>query len=318
MKKIIFLTVAMALLASCSGDEGASLSVSSNQITLDASGAMQTITVDTDQRIWRIDTEATWLTIEHNEDGTLSISAIRNRVKAVRMAKIYISAGDRHERITVSQEGALRVIGEPYPDADNPVGITYWLNEDGTHGLVLSLQEFKGSWSTVGEVNNNCVSLIDGRANTRATIAAYGSDPEFATKYPIFNWVNTLNGGNADGQWFIPAYYQLKMMLYCLSGNAYEIPAIDPLPAPTAPYNTLVPATDLEMRTQLSATMVELGGTAIGYLATNGIYWSSSQNPNNGYQAYPHASGNVSPGYSYMSAGSHIATNISVRAIMEF
>jgi hypothetical protein len=325
MKKLLLILSVFAVFAACKDDDVANLSVDTNEITFDAKGTPQTINVTTDQSVWRVDTDADWISTNLAPEGNLTISATSNPRKTARASQIYVSANGAYQRIIVSQAGSLHEVGEPYP-ADNPVGIIYMTADGGEHGFVLSLEEMYCGWGPHTVATPGSGSLVDGKENTQAIIEAHSGEATFATDYPAFDWVNTLNGGDPNGPWYIPSYYQLIQMQHYLTGSDYIIPNPAPLPIAMTSQIYFTHA-DKKFRDGLNATIANLGGTPVTYTA--GIYWSSTEvsasNADififndgqamtaNGFTSQPKAKQSVPiPGYPFLPVP------LRMRAVMEF
>lgn len=126
--------------------------------------------------------------------------------------------------------GASYAVGDYWPDATNPEGIVFWVEpgSSGAHGKVVGLGEtYVANWGPEKDEEAAGVtgirSLTDGTTATRSMIAAYKDSPAFATDYPAFHYVyHTVNGGNENGVWYLPACDELKMLLAGYSGKVYE------------------------------------------------------------------------------------------------
>lgn len=66
-------------------------------------------------------------------------------------------------------------------------------------------------------------SVTDGATATKSMIAQYKSSGTFSADYPAFHYIyNTMNGGNENGVWYLPARDELKMLYAGYSGKVYE------------------------------------------------------------------------------------------------
>ena len=294
MKKIFFTTLSLALLFmwACKDDEGTTLSVSTNDIVLNAAGSPQVVAVHSSDAIWRIDSDADWLSIERDGQGNVTIGAFSNSRRASRTTRIFVSAKERFERITITQQGSLREVGEPYPDAENPKGVIYMLTEGGAHGFAVSLDEVTVGWGPADEENPGARSVVDGKTNTRAIIAAHGGRPDFAAEYPAFAWVRDLNGGDIDGGWYIPSFWEFMQMTAFINDGALAFNSDTPAPgAIMMMLNTInnlirthVGATgnfplDPAARMRYNAVITGLGGVPLndGAQSAVNLYWTSSE-----------------------------------------
>ena len=273
--KIIFLIVLGMLAFSCE-DESAYLGVSGNEINLDAAGTAQTIEVNTGEDVWQISGNISWLTIGR-DSCYVTFSAPSNPKRAERSGSVVIVAGDRFERVQITQAGSAREVGEPYPDAVNPIGIIYKTTDGGNHGKVISFDQFEATWGPTTEVNNPAARSYDnGKSNTRNLIQAHRERADFALEYPAFDWVyNEKNQGNLEGGWYIPAYYELMELFYILAGSSYTIPSSIPSALGS------VPARNIAVWDGYNNTIASHGGTPMSFSSTNTVtvnYWSSSEN----------------------------------------
>ena len=269
MKRIVLLIAFMGLLQiSCDKEDKSSLNISSNEIELSAAGTEQRITVQTNEPVWNVMSESSWL-VAGRDSCDIVLSAASNPYRSPRTAKLYIACGDRFERVNVTQAGSSRVFGDPYPDAVNPIGIVFKVTDGGAHGTIISLDELPGVWGPTSETHDNVRSFVDGASNTRNLITTHRDDPDFATTYPAFSWVYQMNNGSLDGGWYIPAYYELAEVHNLLTGNVYTIPTGNP---PTIHPNI---THDLSIRDMFDEALVAHGGTPVDYLAR--VYWSSSE-----------------------------------------
>ncbi|MDR1719419.1 MAG: BACON domain-containing protein [Dysgonamonadaceae bacterium] len=270
MKNInIYLIIGAFAFFSCNDEEKLPLTVSTDEITLDAAGHEQHFTVTTDEAIWRVVCDATWPMIERDSLGTVTVSAADNPSRAVRTAKLYIAAGDQFQRINLSQEGSLRVLGDPYPDAANPVGIIYKVSDGGQHGMVISLDQAQCTWG-LATATQGAGDFRDGSANTRSVVSAHKDDATFSTDFPAFFWVYQKNNGNADGEWYIPSYFELLEFYNLAVGNTYSIPATG------NPSSSQVTIThNAAVREAFNASVEALGGTPVTF--DKGMHWTSSE-----------------------------------------
>lgn len=97
-------------------------------------------------------------------------------------------------------------------------GIVFSLDEDGKHGMVVSLDEKKLQWSTLE------TSLIAGAAYVSLD---YGLDnvagiktlfDNWATDFPAVAWCSSKNPGSLN-LWYLPAANELRLLLDGFAGN---------------------------------------------------------------------------------------------------
>jgi hypothetical protein len=309
MKYLLFI-ITLAITAISCDSEKSTLTISSSAVALDGAGRPQRVVVHTNEPIWEVISEDAWPIIERDSFDVI-ITAASNPTRTPRSARLYIAAGNRFERVSVTQEGSLHVFGEPYPDAENPIGIIYKVSDGGEHGVIISLDQLSATtWGPEGTTHET--SFTDGKASTRNIIAAHSSDPNFAIDYPAFAWVREKNGGNLDGEWYIPSFWETFEMYNFFVGNvAYVIPGGNP---PGMQMNLPRPAHNLTLRDEFNNNIIAAGGDAINYAAS--MYWTSSEST-----AAQAAAVSFNNGMDY----SHTAINYSkiysaffVRAIREF
>jgi hypothetical protein len=126
-------------------------------------------------------------------------------------------------------------------------GIVYYVDADGQHGLIASLDDLGGgpvAWGLNGVDVNNCESYIDGAANTASLVAAGVQNGEAA---------GLCNGYTAGGfsDWYLPSLIELRKMA----------PAL-------LTINSI-----LQNDNNPQTNPVEVGGIS----STDGFYWSSTE-----------------------------------------
>ena len=291
---------------SCSDKNEGFLDLSIREINLNAGGTQQSVTVQTGNPLWYFSKETTWIIVERDGD-ILRIGAKANPTRNSRSANVVITSGDRYDRIIITQAGSSRAVGEPYPDAVNPIGIIYKMI-DGEHGKVFSLDEKNDcAWASITGANETIRGYHDGKGNTRYMIDTYGSAPNFETLYPAFAWILEKNEGDPTGRWYIPAYYELVEMYYILTGNDYTIPE-------TPPVGTLGVsiAHYFKAKEQFNFSLSTYGGTLFTY---EGIYyWSSTEHNNNQARGVQFSSSTSSGAL----RNKVTVASSTVRAILEF
>ena len=130
-------------------------------------------------------------------------------------------------------------------------GIVYYVDADGEHGLIASLNDLGGgpvAWGLYGVDVPNCENYLDGAANTASIITAGGQAGEAAG---LCN--NYASGGFTD--WYLPSLIELRQM-------ATALVTINPI---------------LKNDGNPLTNPIDVGGTS----STSGFYWSSTEaNPN--------------------------------------
>lgn len=126
--------------------------------------------------------------------------------------------------------GTSYAVGDYWPDNTSPVGIVFWVKPGslGTQGKVVGLGEtYVAKWGVDNDEQAAGVagirSVTDGATATKSMIAKYKSSGTFSADYPAFHYIyNTMNGGNENGVWYLPARDELKMLYAGYSGKVYE------------------------------------------------------------------------------------------------
>jgi hypothetical protein len=299
-----FLLVCGLMAMACSDDEGTVLEVPTDQIELDASGTEYRLEVSTNSRLWSATSTADWIMTER-DSIYLVIKATSNPTKQPRSGKLYLVADDQYVRLWISQEGSIRELGDPYPNAENPIGIIWKMTDGGKHGKILALDDTLFRWAGRGisiTHSPGARSNTDGLANTKYMIETYQNEERFDTLYPVFHYIhNVKNKGDINGGWYIPAYNELTELYYTLCGKVYT----------TQPSATAGIRHDLEVRERFNYWMQQAGGTPVLY---DDGYWSSSEYSNTNSKATLFKNGS-SWGNSYFSGKNSL---YYVRAVKEF
>ena len=132
--------------------------------------------------------------------------------------------------ITVQGKPAVKyAIGDPYPDATNPIGVVFWLDENdptydpatqkGSKGKIVSLDEPVANWNggtneagklqwSTENVTTRATSTSDGAANTLKITQTANYSP---TVYPAVAWCVAKNTGEVTG-WYLPAQNELQTL----------------------------------------------------------------------------------------------------------
>lgn len=98
-------------------------------------------------------------------------------------------------------------------------GIVFSVNEDGTHGQMMSVKAFRGKkdlyctkYSYLNELS--MLNENDGKANTLELFTYVSSNAIPLSNYPVYNWCKSLGDG-----WYIPSINQLKSFVNYWLGN---------------------------------------------------------------------------------------------------
>lgn len=98
-------------------------------------------------------------------------------------------------------------------------GIVFNVNEDGTHGQMMSVKAFRGKQNLycVKSAYLKGVSMLDendGKANTDELFAYASAKGISLANYPVYNWCKSLGEG-----WYIPSINQIKAFVNYWLGN---------------------------------------------------------------------------------------------------
>lgn len=98
-------------------------------------------------------------------------------------------------------------------------GIVFKVNEEGTHGTMMSVKAFRGKKDLYCSKSSflKGVSMLDennGRANTHELYAYATSAGIPLEKFPVYSWCKSLGPG-----WYIPSINQIKEFVNYWLGN---------------------------------------------------------------------------------------------------
>ncbi len=108
-------------------------------------------------------------------------------------------------------------IGDFY-DVDGVKGIVCQLNEDRTHGLILSLDEIYLHWSEFAKTDLRTVGaddVADGRANMEKVAAYIAANNGSWDDFPAFKWCRDKGEG-----WYLPAINELLTIGHNYNGGS--------------------------------------------------------------------------------------------------
>lgn len=95
-----------------------------------------------------------------------------------------------------------------YYNVDGKEGVVFWVDEIGTHGKIVSMDESVLSWCTREEYDKKlpagATDMCDGMKNLQAIMKIEG----WRNKYPAFAWCEEHGTG-----WYLPAIEELKELL---------------------------------------------------------------------------------------------------------
>lgn len=153
---------------------------------------------------------------------TISVDGVEKMVQKTTSAKTF-AASTVVRLPVVAYQRNLYQIADYWPNDTAPEGIVFSVSEGGLHGVILSHQEKTGNWGPNQSEKNNGVTLMreepeDGWIVTQQLIGLR-KDVNFATEYPGFDWVlNTKNGGDVDGVWYVPTRPELRELYLVMCG----------------------------------------------------------------------------------------------------
>ncbi|MDR2893868.1 MAG: fimbrillin family protein [Alistipes sp.] len=116
-------------------------------------------------------------------------------------------------------------VGDPYPDADNAIGVVFEIEPGGEHGKIVSLDEgLRISWGP--SIRTDASSMDDGLSN----MAAVNQTSPGIAGFPAFEWVNqkNLDAGitstyvsGTKGVWYLPAANELMSFYNAWGGSSF-------------------------------------------------------------------------------------------------
>lgn len=179
--------------------------------------------------------------------------------------------------------GTSYAIGDYWPNSTNPEGIVFWVKPGsfGTQGKVVAFGEtYVSKWGVENDEQADGVtgirSLTDGATATKSMIARYKTSSTFSEDYPAFYYIyNTVNTGNENGVWYLPARDELKMLFAGCSGKVYES-IVNWLTGAMPDYDS---QECKDARTIFNGMLEAKGGTALGGSGNSVAEWyfSSSE-----------------------------------------
>ena len=92
-------------------------------------------------------------------------------------------------------------------------GLVVSTEDSGRHGLIMSLDSFKGKWTTLKKVDVNCDSDSDGEKNTEAVAQYISENGCLWSDFPLFEWCRNLGEG-----WYIPSKDEVEIIMVVLNG----------------------------------------------------------------------------------------------------
>ncbi len=264
------------------------------------------------------------------DEATMVVSGVAEGTATLRVTTTDGSNISKDCAISVSDGSSSvgYVIGDLYPNASAPVGVVYFVEKGGEHGLVVALNEVPSSaWST-GYSASTANSLVNGLDNTNVIVSTSGWESTF----PFFKWVHDeLNGGDATyesdatGVWYVPSNVEARQLYAGISGLGWrddnDGTIVDGAIGDWHNYDNEIWGEDVmtdytsyeSQRDAFNQTIVNAGGTAIEASS----YWTSTEPLAFGTPAsFYKTSFSMNNGSS--NASEFVSTALPARAIMKF
>lgn len=169
-------------------------------------------------------------------------------------------------------------VGDVYPFNGTPAGIVFEVSNGGVNGKVVSLIEKQNRWgdNNIQESLNGVPAITDadnGKEATRALIEKRKDGGNFASDYAIFSWIyTTVNEGDLDGIWYLPAKNELKSLYAAMNGYTYSDIETSWIDGGVMPHSQ--EQASIDTRTAFNNKVTTAGGTAF---TENGQYWATTE-----------------------------------------
>ncbi len=231
---------------------------------------------DVTRVVWTIENATTPGFITVNNAGL--VTAIEPGSGEVVATSIDGSACQDRCRITVLAPPMKYQVGDPYPNAEEAIGIVFYTEGIGHSGKVVSLVE----GTDLGWGPNSAATGADDPTSGLFNMARIGLiDPTYS-KYPAFSWIHSAqNGDSADygdgalDTWYLPSHTELRQLYAAMCG--FRMVDSNPSTGQVLDWGTNSVLSGYAgfaaARAEFSSKIIELGGTAIG----DTWYWSSSE-----------------------------------------
>ncbi len=119
----------------------------------------------------------------------------------------------------ITVEAPIYAVGDLFPNAENPIGVVYYIENGGVNGKVIALNDFVGmSWGSP-DIETG-IDQLNGLVNMASVQAA---DAVFAS-FPAFTSINNLNApgtvytAESKNVWYMPAIKELRQLYASMSG----------------------------------------------------------------------------------------------------
>lgn len=213
------------------GAPAATLTVEHDALSFTAAGETKEVVITTNQDAWSAAcvpaTDAEWCILTQ-ESGKLIVKVSENTsITSGRNTTIKVSAGTglnvANADIAITQakdEERTYALGDLY-DKGGVKGIVIFLEgtppgkyepvREGTHGLIVSLDRYRGDWDA-NNVSSSvaCSNREDGMVNTNEV----KGQSNWKANFPAVAWCDALNKDGVTG-WYMPAINELAVLYTC-------------------------------------------------------------------------------------------------------
>lgn len=159
-----------------------------------------------------------------NSDGTTTLynESYFEKQNAVSEAAVPASVISTSEDVSASAAAPARsnagryIIGDIY-NANGLKGLVVYVDNTGSHGLIMSLQADGSRWSKGGDLKTETESMDvkDGQKNFEAIERYINETGGSWDDFPLFKWAKSLGEG-----WYIPANAELELIAKAINGGS--------------------------------------------------------------------------------------------------
>ena len=103
-------------------------------------------------------------------------------------------------------------VGDIY-DENGVKGLVVSTEDSGRHGLIMSLDSFKGKWTTEKNIIVGCNDESDGQNNMDALTQYIERNNLSWSQFPLFEWCKNKGKG-----WYIPSKDEVEVIMSVLNG----------------------------------------------------------------------------------------------------